>query len=107
MTGIRNRIDDAKLLWESGRLDGAFLNALIAVAATARERYPKLKDGEKVLQSMSSRSDMVGFTTCCEPLLRHRRTSDFSGNRSNKITGSGLEKGRIYHPQPLLKQEGS
>ena len=46
MTGIRSRIDDAILLWEKGRHEGAFLNALIAVAAIARKRYPKTKDRE-------------------------------------------------------------
>ena len=34
--GIRNRVTDALLLFENGRHEGAFLNALVAVAATAR-----------------------------------------------------------------------
>ena len=38
--GIRARIDDSLLLWEAGRVEGAFLNALVAVAATARRRFP-------------------------------------------------------------------
>ena len=46
MTGIRSRTDDAILLWEKGRQEGAFLSALIAVAATARLRYPQAKDRE-------------------------------------------------------------
>ena len=46
MLGIRNRIDDALLLWKNGREEGAFLSALIAVAATASLRYPKMKDRE-------------------------------------------------------------
>ena len=46
MLGIRNRIDDALFLWKNGREEGAFLSALIAVAATARRRYPKMKDRE-------------------------------------------------------------
>ena len=46
MSGIRNRIDDALILWENGREEGAFLSALIAVAATARLSYPKMKDRE-------------------------------------------------------------
>lgn len=37
---IRNRIEDALLLWENDHLEGAFLNVLVAVAATARRRYP-------------------------------------------------------------------
>ena len=46
MSGIQNRIDDAMLLWKSGRQEGALLAALIAVAATARQRYPQMKDRE-------------------------------------------------------------
>jgi len=46
MSGIHDRIEDSLILWRSGRREGAFLNALIAVAVTSRKRYPKLKDGE-------------------------------------------------------------
>jgi hypothetical protein len=38
---IRARIEEAMFLWKHGRVDGAFLNALVAVAATSRRRYPK------------------------------------------------------------------
>lgn len=42
---IKNRIEDAQLLWKAGRKEGAFVLALIAVAATSRKRYPKpIKD---------------------------------------------------------------
>jgi hypothetical protein len=44
MNGIKNRIEDALILWEKGRWEGAFLCVLIAVAATAYKRYPKEKD---------------------------------------------------------------
>jgi hypothetical protein len=37
---LRERVEDAMLLSENGRRDGAFLVALIAVAATARRRFP-------------------------------------------------------------------
>lgn len=37
---IRDRVTDAIILWRSGRKDGALLSALVAVAATARRRYP-------------------------------------------------------------------
>jgi hypothetical protein len=38
---VRQRIEDAKLLWQHGNKEGAFIQILIAVAATARKRYPK------------------------------------------------------------------
>jgi hypothetical protein len=50
---IRDRIEDAKFLWQNGRHEGAFLSALLAVAATARLRYPDrkaVKDGEAFTQ---------------------------------------------------------
>lgn len=50
MSSIQNRSDDALLLWDNGRHEGAFLTALIAVAATARRRYPKMKDRESFEQ---------------------------------------------------------
>ena len=40
---IKARIDDAQFLWEEGRYEGAFLSALVAVAATSRRIYPKPK----------------------------------------------------------------
>lgn len=45
---IHARIDDAILLYENGRYEGAFLNALIAVASTARLIYPSHKIGDRV-----------------------------------------------------------
>jgi hypothetical protein len=47
MSSIQNRIDDAQFLWDSGRHEGAFLAALIAVAAVSRRRYPTMKDRER------------------------------------------------------------
>jgi hypothetical protein len=45
---IRSRIEDALILYQSGRYEGAFLNALVAVAATARLEDPNrtMRDGE-------------------------------------------------------------
>ena len=46
---IRDRIEDAQILWKSSRIEGAFISVLIAVAATAKKRYPqkKFKDNER------------------------------------------------------------
>jgi len=38
---VKARIEDARVLWETGRLEGAVIQVLIAVAATARKRYPR------------------------------------------------------------------
>lgn len=47
---IINRVEDALLLWEQGRYEGAFLSALVAVAATARKVYPNKGDRERFEQ---------------------------------------------------------
>lgn len=38
---IRNRLEDAKVLINNDRLEGALLSILIAVAATSRKRYQR------------------------------------------------------------------
>jgi hypothetical protein len=43
---IRERLEDAMLLWEAGRKQGAWIQVLIAAAATSRKRFPSKKDGE-------------------------------------------------------------
>jgi hypothetical protein len=45
--GIRRRIEDARILWQAGRKEGAFGQILIAIAATARKRYPSPPRGTK------------------------------------------------------------
>ena len=47
MDGIRERIDDALLLWENGRHEGALLCALVAFEATARKRYQRIGARER------------------------------------------------------------
>ncbi|HEV3071467.1 MAG TPA: hypothetical protein VGY76_08595 [Solirubrobacteraceae bacterium] len=41
MENIRERVEDATLLWNAERHEGAFLVALVAVAARARREYPR------------------------------------------------------------------
>jgi hypothetical protein len=43
---VRERLEDAKVLWAQGRKHGAWIQVLIAAAATSRKRFPKKKDGE-------------------------------------------------------------
>ena len=38
---VEQRIIDASILWKAGRKEGAYLSILVAVAATARKRYPR------------------------------------------------------------------
>lgn len=41
------RLDDAQALYECGKHEGALLMLLVAIAATARKRYPRNKFGDK------------------------------------------------------------
>jgi hypothetical protein len=48
---IRERLEDAMILWEQERKEGAWALVLIAAAATARKRYPlPMKDNESFKQ---------------------------------------------------------
>lgn len=38
---VKDRIEDARILWENDRIEGAVIQVLIAVAGTVRKRYPK------------------------------------------------------------------
>ncbi len=51
LEAIRQRVIDARVLWTSGRREGAFILALIAVAATARQRYPDVKGDRKAFET--------------------------------------------------------
>jgi hypothetical protein len=51
---IKNRLEDAELLWKSGRLEGAFVLAFIAVAATARRTFPGTKGDRQVFDEFLS-----------------------------------------------------
>ena len=43
---VRERLEDAILLWRYDRREGAWIQVLIAAAATARQRFPTGGDGE-------------------------------------------------------------
>ncbi|MDD5056969.1 MAG: hypothetical protein PHQ60_03775 [Sideroxydans sp.] len=54
---MRARIDDATFLWKHGHKEGAFLMALVAIAATSRLRFPNRKavsDGDAFEQFLTS-----------------------------------------------------
>ena len=48
---IRDRVADAELLWKAGRVEGAWVQALIAAAATARKRYPQVTSDNQCFKS--------------------------------------------------------
>jgi len=44
---IENRLEDATILWQMGRREGALLNVLVAVAATAQITHPCVRGDRK------------------------------------------------------------
>ena len=67
-------MEDARLLWNAGRREGAFLVALVAVAARARHEYPRpLGDRDAFERFIESRSRLrisVEFRGELRPLER-------------------------------------
>jgi hypothetical protein len=60
---IASRLEDAVILWNNGRHEGALLNALIAVAATSRLRFPNRKqasDSQAFTQFLDSVRQPIG-----------------------------------------------
>ena len=72
MAGSQARIDDALLLWREGRREGAFLMALVAVAARARQEHPRpIRDRdafERFIRSRFRPSFSVEFRGGLQPL---------------------------------------
>jgi len=71
---VSDRIEDAKLLWKHGHREGAFLAALIAVAATSRKRFPDRKANtdreafERFLEEANSVRLSVEYRGECHPI---------------------------------------
>lgn len=65
LIGIQARVEDAAILAERGRLEGALLMLLVAVAATSRKRYPAAprKKGKGSKPKGGCLSDHEAFTT--------------------------------------------
>ncbi|MDH4240222.1 MAG: YhcH/YjgK/YiaL family protein [Phycisphaerae bacterium] len=77
--GIRARLQDAEILYRNGRKEGALLSVLVAVAATSKKRYPKVK------------SDKEAFIK-------------FAGEEMFKITG-GIRKYRLKFRNEIITLE--
>lgn len=61
-TGVYARIEDAGVLADSGRFEGALLMLLVAVAATARKRYPLgTPSARRPKQKMGDREAFILF----------------------------------------------
>lgn len=61
LIGVQARIEDAGVLADNGRYEGALLMLLVAVAATSRKRYPRGTRSKK--NSGKEMGDCEAFTT--------------------------------------------
>ncbi|HUP62641.1 MAG TPA: hypothetical protein VNA69_19725 [Thermoanaerobaculia bacterium] len=59
---IAARIDDARLLWEAGRREGAFLSVLVAVAAASRTKYPNVKSDREAFERFVAESFRISLS---------------------------------------------
>ncbi|SRR6266508_2780193 len=59
---IQARIADARILWDAGRLEGAFLNVLVAVAAASRAKYPTVKSDREAFERFVTESSKVSLS---------------------------------------------
>lgn len=60
---VRDRLEDAYILYQNGRKEGALICTLIAVAATSRKRYPdrnKVKDNKAFKKFISEELSKYG-----------------------------------------------
>jgi len=111
---IRERLDDARILFAQGRRDGALLSVLIAVAATSRRRYPRttMRDDEAFIRFLLDEHPAVvkisdWVPTCEDDYIRcihPDKVLDEGGNRVGgwwfKVPGSG-ERGWPDEMMPL------
>jgi hypothetical protein len=61
LIGVQARVEDAGVLADNGRYEGAMLMLLVAVAATSRKRYPRGTPSKKKPRKWMS--DREAFTT--------------------------------------------
>ena len=61
LIGVQARVEDAGVLADNGRYEGAMLLLLVAVAATSRKRYPRSAPSKK--NPRKAMSDREAFTT--------------------------------------------
>ena len=68
LVGVQARVEDAGMLADNGRYEGAMLLLLIAVAATSRKRYPRGMLSKKYPKKKMS--DGEAFTTFLKDEMR-------------------------------------
>ena len=103
---IKTRIEDAEHLWAEGRKEGAWVQALIAAAATARRRYPLPMSDNQSFKSficdiagviVSGKTDAPGpqyFRFYTDNRAEHRKLEDifYSELRCNLVHEAELKE---------------
>ncbi|MCO6438561.1 MAG: hypothetical protein J5J06_15830 [Phycisphaerae bacterium] len=100
---IRARIEDAVVLWHTGRREGALLSALVAAAATSRKRYPKGRHAYDRRRSLVRRAinGLFGRGSKTNAAPPHKpNVSDIHGNMEmGKYWPSSDKENRLKKPR--------
>lgn len=89
---IRERLEDAQLLWNNGRIHGAWIQVLVAAAATSRFRFPR---------PMTDREAFTAFIREVTPTILDGRTPAIAGGISvnfyEHVRGDGASLDHIIY----------
>jgi hypothetical protein len=95
---VRQRLDDARFLWNDGRKEGAWIQVLIAAAATSRMRFPGEKDDNKAFRA---------FIREVTPTILNANASATPGGIDikfySKVRGDGVGLDRLIYSHMRCK----
>jgi len=96
---IRDRLLDARLLWQNGRKNGAFIQALIALAGLASLRYPKKTAPKVYFDKMREyHPNQASRIAASEKKQKRNRLSD--GQQFKCLVFDLIEDIILPHPTP-------
>ena len=96
---IRDRLVDARLLWQNGRKNGAFIQALIALAGLASLRYPKKTAPKVYFDKMREyHPNQASQIAASEKKQKRNRLSD--GQQFKCLVFDLIEDIILPHPTP-------
>jgi hypothetical protein len=82
---VRKRLEEALLLWENGKAEGAWIQVLSAVAAIAKQRYPNsnIKDNYRFKEYIRDVSPQI-YNPSCPPISGGGRVQIILGSDTNQ-----------------------
>jgi hypothetical protein len=107
---IRERLEDARILFAQGRRDGALLSVLIAVAATSRRRYPRtttMRDGDAFIRFLLDEHPAVvkvcaWVPTCEDDYIRCIHPDKVLDDQGNRVGWVWVRVPRSGWPDEMM-----